>query len=127
MKKQAILTIVLAAATATAALGQTVDNRLLIYPQYLNQKNFADLGLWFWVNDSNYPHTNILVNWIKGEENGPFQRSFVGVGKLGSSVPIFCVNAPTERDDTLLTEAFLEGYKAGHADVLNEVSASKNR
>jgi hypothetical protein len=114
MKKQIILTIVLAAAAAAAALGQTVDNWPLIYPHYLNQKDFADLGLWFWVNDSHHPPANIWVDWIKGEENGPFQRSFVCVGKLGSSVPIFCVNAPTERDDSLIMQAFLQGYKAAN-------------
>jgi hypothetical protein len=124
MKRQIIFAILLAAATAAVSLGQTVDNRPLIYPHYLNQKDFADLGLWFWVNDSHHPPTDIWVDWIKGEENGPLQRSFVCVGKLGSNVPIYCVNAPTERDDTLIMKAFLQGYKAGQLDALNKISAN---
>jgi hypothetical protein len=55
MKKHLVIAASIAAAIAVTALGQSVDKRPLIYPHHLNQKDFADLGLWFWVNDSHHP------------------------------------------------------------------------
>jgi hypothetical protein len=97
--------------TLTTGMKAGTDNRPPIYPSTLDKQEFSKAGLWFAISLS--PPNNIWVNYIKGDDHGPYKRSFVGIGKLGEKLPIYCVNAPTERDDTLIVEAFLEGYKAG--------------
>jgi hypothetical protein len=105
--------------TLTAALGltmttyaQNTDKRPPIYLRYLDKQTFREAGLWFWVTEA--PPTNIPVSYLNGDDkDSPQRRVFACVGHLGSSVPIYCVNGPSERDDTLLIEAFLQGYKIG--------------
>jgi hypothetical protein len=45
------------AAFYSSVMAQTADNRPLIYPRYLDKKEFAKAGLWFWISEA--PPTNI--------------------------------------------------------------------
>jgi hypothetical protein len=106
-------------AILTAALGMTMtsyaqhtDKRPPISLRYLDKQKFKEAGLWFWTTEA--PPTNIPVGYLSGnDKDSPQRRVFACVGFLGSSLPIYCVNGLNERDDTLLIEAFLEGYTIG--------------
>jgi hypothetical protein len=133
MIKRYLLVAALTVATATAAFSQPYDKNhawhnktgnvlyasSMIYPHAFDTeywtKRFADLGLWFSVGPE--PPHNIWVNYMTDpqgdkqlKETGQW-RPFVCVGKLGSKLPIYCVNGATERDDTLLIDAFVAGYE----------------
>jgi hypothetical protein len=101
-----------------SASGQTLYASAMIYPHALDTewwaKKFADVGLWFSVGP-NPPQ--LWVNYMTDPE-GDKQlkvtgqwRPFVCVGRIGSKLPIYCVNAATERDDTVLIDAFVAGYE----------------
>jgi hypothetical protein len=110
--KTVLFALMAAVSLIMTTSAQNRDNRPPIYPRYLDKQKFKDAGLCFWVTE--IPPTNIPVDYLNGEDkNSAQKRSFVCVGYFGSTVPIYCVNGPSERDDTLLLEAFLQGYNWG--------------
>jgi hypothetical protein len=80
-------------------------------------QEFTSHGLWLSEAGSTAPPpTNIVVHYIKGgDETSPTRRTLICVGIIGESLPIYCVSGTSEREITLMLEAFLEGYIAAQS------------
>jgi hypothetical protein len=108
------LIFILLSALPTIA-GPAVDHRPWINPSTLDEREFEFHGLHIWIQQpSSPPPTNIDVYYIHGgDETSPTQRTVVLVAPLNETLPIFCVNATSEREVHFILTGFLAGYLAG--------------
>jgi hypothetical protein len=114
MKTIALFILLAAAGLAPA---RSPDKGPFIYPNHLDQQGFTDLGLRFWFLAQ--PPSGMWMNWVKDDPSNPkgpkgLRPPALCVGQLGGSeLPIYCVSAPTEREQELIVDGFLSGYRSG--------------
>jgi hypothetical protein len=109
--------IFLSALSSSPLVAAPVDSRPFITLHSVSDEEFRSHGLWLLARDMTHPPTNIVVHYMKGgDESSLTRRTLFLVGLVGQEWPVYCVSSTSERDVTLILEAFLEGYTAaqGH-------------